>query len=167
MQPPRAPPRALPKVVVRMSMVPGGRPQCSQVPRPVWSHEPRGVGVVHQTSASYARARATISRQRGQGPVHGEDTVGHHETEPRVLRLHELRLEVGHVHVLVDEPSGLAEPNAIDDGRVVQPSAMMASSLPRRGSKTPPLASKQAAYRMASSPPRKAATRLSSSRCRA
>jgi hypothetical protein len=46
-------------------------------------------------------------------------------------------------------------------------SVRMASSAPSRGSKTPPLASKQAAYRIASSIPRKAATRRSSSRCKA
>ena len=46
-------------------------------------------------------------------------------------------------------------------------SVTIASSAPSRGSKTPPFASKQAAYRIASSMPRKAAIRFSSSRWRA
>ena len=46
-------------------------------------------------------------------------------------------------------------------------SVTMASSAPSSGSNTPPLASKQAANRIASSMPRKAATFFSSSRCRA
>ena len=46
-------------------------------------------------------------------------------------------------------------------------SVTIASSAPSSGSKTPPLASKQAAYRIASSIPRKAAIRFSSSRCSA
>ncbi len=46
-------------------------------------------------------------------------------------------------------------------------SVTIASSAPRSGSKTPPFASKQAAYRIASCMPRKAAIFRSSSRCSA
>ena len=59
-------------------------------------------------------------RQRRDGAVHREDAVGHDQPEAAGLRLHELRLEVGHVGVRVDEALRLAQAHPVDDRGVVE-----------------------------------------------
>mmetsp|Transcript_49423 Transcript_49423/g.122833 ORF Transcript_49423/g.122833 Transcript_49423/m.122833 type:complete len:400 (+) Transcript_49423:187-1386(+) len=52
--------------------------------------------------------------------VHREGAVGRDEARARALRGDELLLQVRHVEVLVPEAFGLAQPDAVDDRRVVE-----------------------------------------------
>jgi hypothetical protein len=52
--------------------------------------------------------------------VHGEDAVGHDEAEAGGGGLAELGLEVRQVHVLVEQPLGLAQTDPVDDRRMVE-----------------------------------------------
>ncbi len=52
--------------------------------------------------------------------VHREHAVGRDQPDPRVGRLLEARLELVEVVVGVAQPPRLAEPDAVDDARVVE-----------------------------------------------
>ena len=54
------------------------------------------------------------------GAVHGEHAVGRDETHAGVLRILERPLELVHVVVRIAQPARLAEPDAVDDARVIQ-----------------------------------------------
>jgi hypothetical protein len=58
--------------------------------------------------------------QRRDAAVHREDAVGDDQPEAAGLRLLELRLQVGHVGVGVDEALRLAQPHPVDDRGVVE-----------------------------------------------
>ena len=118
-QPPRAPPRALPRVVVMMSTRPA-TPQCSKVPRPV-----RPMNPVAWESSTRTRRPVTIGQvadllEGCDVAVHREHAVGHDHAEAGGGRLAQLRLQVGHVRVLVEVALRLAQAHAVDDRGVVQ-----------------------------------------------
>ena len=52
--------------------------------------------------------------------VHRETAVGGDQSEARILRRAELRFQIGHVVVLVTKSLRFAEPDAVDDGGVIQ-----------------------------------------------
>jgi hypothetical protein len=109
----------LPNVVVTMSTRPA-TPQCSGVPRPVLAHETGRVRVVDEHERPVlVREIADLGEGR-DGAVHREDAVGHDHAEARGRGLLQLRFEVRHVRVRVDEALGLAQAHAVDDRRVVQ-----------------------------------------------
>ena len=79
-----------------------------------------GVAVVDQDESPMAVRQVADLRQGCDVAVHGEDAVGDDQPESGRGGLLELRLEVAHVGVLVDEALRLAEANAVDDRGVVQ-----------------------------------------------
>ena len=84
-------------------------------------HEAGGVGVVDQDERAVPLGQRHDLAQRRHVTVHGEDPVGHDHPEAGPGGVDELRLQVAHVRVLVDQPLRLAQPDAVDDGGVVQP----------------------------------------------
>ena len=52
--------------------------------------------------------------------VHRKTAVGCDQTKPRILRGAQLRFEIGHIVVLVTKPLCFAEPDAVDDARVIE-----------------------------------------------
>ena len=82
--------------------------------------ETGGVGIVDHGERTVFLSQLTNRRQLGDRSVHGEATIGRDETKACVLGLDQLCLEVGHVVVLVAEALRLAEPDAVDDRRVVE-----------------------------------------------
>ena len=98
-KPPLAPPSALPRVEVMMSTRPA-TPQCSGVPRPVGPKKPGGVAVVHHDERVVALGQVADLGERRDVAVHGEDAVGGDQARPRVPRVPEDALEIGHVRVL-------------------------------------------------------------------
>jgi hypothetical protein len=84
------------------------------------AHEPGGVRIVHHHQRLVTVGQVADAVQGRDVAVHGEHPVRHDEAEARGRGLPELVLEVPHVRVLVDEAFGLAEADAVDDGRVVE-----------------------------------------------
>ena len=52
--------------------------------------------------------------------VHRETTVSRNQSEARILRGAELRLQICHVVVFIAKPLRFAEANAVDDAGVIQ-----------------------------------------------
>ena len=95
-------------------------PQCSDVPRPVLPMKP--VAWQSSTISGGAVLLGQVA-DLGEGrdvAVHREDAVGDDQAEAAGSRLLELRLEVGHVGVRVDEALRLAQADAVDDRGVVE-----------------------------------------------
>ena len=88
------------------------------------AHEAHRVGIVHHDQGVVLLGEVADRFERGQEAVHREDAVRDDDLAAgRVLLrggLDQLRFEVRHVLVGVAEALGLAEPDAVDDGRVVQ-----------------------------------------------
>ena len=119
-QPPDAPPSALPNVVVRMSTRPA-TPQCSGVPRPVLPMKPVAWRVVHHHERAGACRPGRRSSASGATSPSIEKTPSVTIIRKRAdARLLQLGLEVAHVDVLVDEALRLAQPHAVDDRGVVE-----------------------------------------------
>ena len=114
MQPPEAPPSALPNVVVIRSTRPR-TPKCSGVPRPVFPMKPRGVRVVDEDERAVLLGEGDDLVQLREVAVHREDAVGDDDPEALVGVLEELLLEVPQVGVLVGVGHRLAEAHPVDD----------------------------------------------------
>ena len=72
------------------------------------------------TRASYLSARSQMPGRLAMMPSIEKTPSVAIIAEPGAGRLLELLFQVGHVVVLVAEPLGLAEPDAVDDAGVVQ-----------------------------------------------
>ena len=84
------------------------------------AHEAYGVGVVHHDQRVVLVSEVADALQVRDIPVHGEHAVGGDELDPAALSLLQLGVEVVHIVVLIAEPLGLAETDAVDDGGVVE-----------------------------------------------
>ena len=78
------------------------------------------MGVVHHNHGVVLVGKVADAHEVGLVALHGEDAVGGDHAEAGVLRLLQLVFQVRHVVVPVDLASGFAEPDAVDDARVVQ-----------------------------------------------
>ena len=80
------------------------------------------MAVVHHDQGAVLLGDVADLGQLGDVAVHAEDAVRDDELEagPGPLRRLELGLEIGHVAVLVAEALRLGEPDAVDEGGVVQ-----------------------------------------------
>ena len=90
------------------------------VPRPPGPDEADRVRVVHEDERVVALGEVADRVELGRVAVHREDAVGGDQPEARVGRLAEPRLELVHVPVRVAVPPRLAEPDPVDDRRVVE-----------------------------------------------
>ncbi len=97
-----------------------GHPRVLRGSGPGGTHKADGVGIVHHHQGVVLLGEVADGFQRRQVAVHGEHTVGDDDPAPGILRLNEPGLELRHVLVGVAEPLGLAEPDAVDDGGVVE-----------------------------------------------
>ena len=95
-------------------------PQCSGVPRPFLPTKPTAWLSSTITMASYFSARSQMPVSLAMMPSI-ENTPSVAISRKRAsARLLQLRLEIGHVVVGVAEALRLAQPDAVDDGGVVQ-----------------------------------------------
>ena len=119
--PPMAPPMALPKVPVMMST----RPRAfrnSIDPRPVLPMNPCGVAFVHHDHGLVRVGEVADLVDLGHVAVHGKHAVGddHNVTCAVGARFLQALLQLLHVVVGVAVSLRLAQPNPVDDGSVVQ-----------------------------------------------
>mmetsp|Transcript_78788 Transcript_78788/g.219008 ORF Transcript_78788/g.219008 Transcript_78788/m.219008 type:complete len:389 (-) Transcript_78788:393-1559(-) len=86
------------------------------------AEEAAGMAFVDAEQRVVAVAQRADLVELGDGAVHREHAVGEHQREARALGLRflEAALQVGQVVVLIAPALGLAQPDAIDDGGVVQ-----------------------------------------------
>ena len=95
-------------------------PWYSCVPRPWLAHEADGVRVVdHHQGVVLVGQVADAGRLAMMPSIEKTPSVAISRNRAPAASL-SLRLQVGHVVVLVAEPLGLAEPDAVDDAGVVQ-----------------------------------------------
>ncbi len=87
---------------------------------PVGAHESDGVGVVHHHQRVVALGELADVRQRCEVAVHGENAVGDDQAKSSARAVFELTLEIFHVTVRIPETLRLAQPDAVDDARVIQ-----------------------------------------------
>src|SRR5512143_3684966 len=89
---------------------------------PTLAHEADRVRIVDHHERAVAIGQVAYRPQVRDGPVHREDAVGGDQLGARArgVGLAELRLEVRHVVVAVAIALRLAEPDAVDDARVVE-----------------------------------------------
>ena len=80
----------------------------------------RRVRIVHHDERIVLSGEPDDPVQPGHVSVHAEDAVGCDEPDSPVARFLQPGLQVVHVSVGVAEPRRLAEPDAVDDGSVVQ-----------------------------------------------
>ena len=111
----------MPKVPVRMSTRPW-TPQNSGGTTALVPHEAHGVAVVHHHQGVKLIGQIADPLEVGDVAVHGEHAVGSDELHLAAGGLGVLQApaQVRHVVVLVAVALGLAQPHAVDDGRVVQ-----------------------------------------------
>ena len=95
-------------------------PACSCVPRPFCAHEADGVRIVHHHHRVVLVGQIADLAQGRDVAVHGKHAVGGDQAEARALRGLQLRFQIRHVAVLVAKALGLAQPDAVDDGGVIQ-----------------------------------------------
>ena len=97
-------------------------PNSSGVPAAAVADEAHGVRVVDEHHRLELLGEVADLVERRVGPVHREHPVGDDAHAPRPARPGGLELgpQVGHVGVLVAEPRRLAQPDAVDDRRVVE-----------------------------------------------
>ena len=119
--PPSAPPRDLPNVPVKMSIL-SITPDTSAEPRPVLPRKPVAWHSSMCTNASYFSAKAVIAAKGAMEPSieNTPSLVISLIRQPAASRRLQLRFQVGHVAVAVAEALGLAQAHAVDDRGVVQ-----------------------------------------------
>src|SRR5205823_12615999 len=61
--------------------------------------------------------------------IHRKTPIGGDQSETRILRYPQLRLKISHVVVFVTKPLGFAEPDAVDNARMIQRSEEHTSEL--------------------------------------
>src|SRR5215469_5496628 len=86
----------------------------------VGPNEPHRVRVVDHDHRPVTVGQVTDLAEWRDVTVHGEHAVGGDEAASRVGASPELSFEVGHVAIAVAQPSGLAQPDPVDDGGMVQ-----------------------------------------------
>ena len=119
MKPPLAPPRALPRVEVTISMRPA-TPQYSGVPRPVGPKKPVAWLSSTITSASYRSASAQISASGATSPsMEKTPSVAIRRVRAPLVSWR-MRSRSGDVTMLVAVALGAAEPDAVDDGGMIE-----------------------------------------------
>ena len=84
------------------------------------AEKPGSVALVYEDEGVVLLSKSLDIRQRTNIPVHGEDAVRDNETTPAVLSVGQHLLQVGHVLVFVAVLLGLAQPDAVNDGGVVE-----------------------------------------------
>ena len=95
-------------------------PAASWLPRPPVADEAGRVRVVDHDERAVLLGQVADAGQRRDHAVHREHAVGHDELAPRAGGLDQARLELVEVAVGVAEALRLAEPDAVDDARVVE-----------------------------------------------
>ena len=95
-------------------------PQCSSVPRPLAPMKPVACESSTMTSAPYLSARSQISRKGAMLPsIENTPSVAMSRVRQSCVSF-EMLLELGEIAVRVAQPPRLAEPDAVDDARVIQ-----------------------------------------------
>src|SRR6266542_2881840 len=87
---------------------------------PGGAEEARRVAVIHHHERVVSLRQPADLGERREVAVHGEDTVGGDQAVPGAPGLLEDALEVGDIAMLVAVALGSAEPDAVDDGGVVE-----------------------------------------------
>ena len=80
----------------------------------------RGVTVVDHDQGVVSLCEVADRAEIGDRPVHREHAVCRDQPGFRVRRVPELRFQIRHVAMRVAEPPGLAKPDPVDDGCVIQ-----------------------------------------------
>ena len=127
-----------------------------------------GMAIVDHDESAIALGKVADRRKIGDDAVHGKDAVGGDQFEARAITVGGLELIFERIHVAVGKAValGLAKPDAVNDRGVVETVGDNRVVGPEQRFEQAPLASKQAANKMASSLPRYAAIRCSNCRCR-
>ena len=120
-KPPMPPPSVLPSVPVTICTR-SPAPVSAGVPRPLLAEMPVRVAVVDHDEGAVALGEVADLRQLRHVAVHGEDAVGGDQLEAGAVAVGLLQPLLQLVHVGIGEAVALrlAEPDAVDDGGVVQ-----------------------------------------------